>query len=124
MNEIFTDTSTGELVMDSIGLLFILIGIATILVAGIGLFRLPDLYLRASAVGTSAGLGVASIVVGVLFIDFSTPNLIKAALAVVAQLLTSAVGSMAIARSGYLNGSPPASVTHTDELQLTKPEGN
>ncbi|WP_258933790.1 monovalent cation/H(+) antiporter subunit G [Nesterenkonia pannonica] len=54
MNEIFTDTSTGELVMDSIGLLLILLGIATIIVAGIGLFRLPDLYLRASAVGTSA----------------------------------------------------------------------
>ncbi|WP_258933789.1 monovalent cation/H(+) antiporter subunit G [Nesterenkonia pannonica] len=67
---------------------------------------------------------MASIVVGVLFIDFSTANLIKAALAVVAQLLTSAVGSMAIARSGYLNGSPPTSVTHTDELQLIKPDGN
>lgn len=120
MDQIFTDTSTGELIMDSLGLLCILLGIGTIIVAGIGMFRLPDLYLRASAVGTSAGLGVASIVVGVLLIDFSTANLIKAILAVVAQLLTSAVGSMAIARSGYLNGSLPASVTHTDELALTK----
>lgn len=102
------------------GLVFIFLGIATIIVAGIGLFRLPDLYLRASAVGTSAGLGVASIVVGALLMDFSWLNLLKAVIAVIAQLLTSAVGSMAIARSGYLNDSPPADITHTDDLLQTR----
>ncbi|GAA4910845.1 monovalent cation/H(+) antiporter subunit G [Nesterenkonia rhizosphaerae] len=102
------------------GLLLIFLGIVTIIVAGIGLFRLPDLYLRASAVGTSAGLGVASIVVGVLLMDFSWLNLVKALIAVIAQLLTSAVGSMAIARSGYLNNSVPAAITHTDDLMKTR----
>ncbi|WP_223881126.1 cation:proton antiporter [Nesterenkonia ebinurensis] len=102
------------------GMVFIFLGIVTIIVAGIGLFRLPDLYLRASAVGTSAGLGVASIVLGVLLMDFSWLNLIKAAVAIVAQLLTSAVGSMAIARSGYLNNSLPAAITHTDDLLRTR----
>lgn len=107
-------------VTHGLGLLFIFLGIFTIIVAGIGLFRLPDLYLRASAVGTSAGLGVASIVVGALCMDFSWLNLLKALIAVVAQLLTSAVGSMAIARSGYQNNSLPAEITHTDELVLTR----
>jgi multicomponent Na+:H+ antiporter subunit G len=107
-------------VLHGIGLLFIFLGIVTIIVAGIGLFRLPDLYLRASAVGTSAGLGVASIVIGALLMDFSWLNLIKAAVAVIAQLLTSAVGSMAIARSGYLNNSMPAEITHTDDLLKTR----
>ncbi|GAA1813694.1 cation:proton antiporter [Nesterenkonia flava] len=102
------------------GLICVFLGIATIIVAGIGLFRLPDLYLRASAVGTSAGLGVASIVVGALLMDFSTANLIKALIAVVAQLLTSAVGSMAIARTGYLRNSLPAAITHTDDLVKTR----
>ena len=107
-------------VLHVLGLVFIFLGIATIVVAGIGLFRLPDLYLRASAVGTSAGLGVASIVLGALLMDFSWLNLIKALVAVVAQLLTSAVGSMAIARAGYQNNSLPAEITHTDELMLTR----
>ena len=107
-------------IMQLAGLLFIFVGIGTIVVAGIGLFNLPDLYLRASAVGTSAGLGVASIVVGALLMDFSWLNLIKALIAIFAQLLTSAVGSMAIARSGYMNGSLPAAVTHTDDLMKTR----
>ena len=70
--------------------------------------------------GTSAGLGVASIVFGAVLMDFSWLNLLKALIAIVAQLLTSAVGSMAIARSGYLNNYAPAEITHTDELALTK----
>lgn len=107
-------------VLHTAGLVFIFLGIVTIIVAGIGLFRLPDLYLRASAVGTSAGLGVAAIVMGVLLMDFSWLNVIKAAVAIIAQLLTSAVGSMAIARSGYLNNSVPAEITHTDDLMKTR----
>lgn len=100
--------------------IFIFIGIATIVVAGIALFRLPDLYLRASALGTSAGLGVASIVLGVLLFDFSWLNLVKAVLAIAAQMLTSAVGSMAIARAGYTHNSLPAEITHTDDLMRTR----
>ena len=102
-----------------VGIVCIFLGLFTILIAGVGLFKLPDLYLRASAIGTSAGLGVAAIVLGVLLIDFSWLNLVKALLAIVAQFLTSAVGSMAIARAGYLNESLPAPITHTDELAAT-----
>ncbi len=105
---------------DGLGLAIIFLGIFIILVSAIGLFRLPDVYLRASAVGTSAGLGVAAIVLGALLMDFSWLNLIKAMIAIAAQLLTSAVGSMAIARSGYRHNARPASITHTDELRLTR----
>ncbi|WP_010523668.1 monovalent cation/H(+) antiporter subunit G [Nesterenkonia sp. F] len=103
-----------------VGAVLIFLGLAVLLISAIGLYRLPDLYLRASAVGTSAGLGVALIVVGALLIDFTWPNLIKAIIAVIAQLLTSAVGSMAIARSGYLHDSPPAAITSPDELRDTR----
>ncbi|GAA3071857.1 MULTISPECIES: cation:proton antiporter [Actinomycetes] len=103
-----------------VGLVLVFLGIFIIMVSAISLFKLPDLYLRASGVGTSAGMGVATIVVGALLIDFSWLNLVKALIAVIAQLLTSAVGSMAIARSGYLNNSLPAAITHIDELRLTR----
>lgn len=103
-----------------IGLAAILLGIFILLVSATGLFRFPDLYLRASAVGTSAGLGVACIVVGALMMDFTWMNLLKALIAVLAQMLASAVGSMAIARSGYQNDSQPAEITWIDELRLTR----
>lgn len=109
-----------DLVMQIAGGVFILVGIGTLAVGGIGLFNLPDLYLRASALGTSSGLGVASIVFGALLMDFSWLNLLKALLAIIAQLLTSAVGSMAIARAGYMRGSLPAEITHTDDLAKTR----
>lgn len=107
-------------ILEVLGVISLFIGVFTLLIAGIGLLRLPDLYLKASAVGTSAGLGVAAIVLGVLFLDFSLLNLFKAMLAITAQLLTSAVGSMAIARSGYLNGNLPCPQTHTDDLMKTR----
>lgn len=107
-------------VLDSIGLLIIFLGIFTLLVSAIGLFRFPDLYLRTSSLGTSAGLGVACIVIGALFMDFSGANLVKAIIAVIFQLLASSVGSMAIARVGYQNSSLPADITWLDELHTTR----
>lgn len=107
-------------VLDVIGLLVIFTGIFTLLTSAIGLFKFPDLYLRASSLGTSAGLGVACIVVGALITDFSAANLVKAVIAVVFQLLTSSVGSMAIARVGYQNSSLPADITWLDELHPTR----
>lgn len=105
---------------DWAGVFFIFLGIFTLLVSAIGLFRFKDLYMRTSNLGTSAGLGVACIVWGALLIDFSVPNLIKAVLAIVFQLLASAVGSMAIARTGYMSNSLPADNTWIDDLRETR----
>lgn len=99
-----------------IGSALLILGAIIIASAAVGLLRLPDLYTRTSAVGTAAGLGVALIVAGVVVIDFSWLNLLKGSIAIVAQLITSAVGSFALARSGYLTGSRPAPITVPDEL--------
>lgn len=107
-------------VINVIGLLVIFLGIFTLLISAIGLFKFPDLYLRTSSLGTSAGLGVACIVVGALIMDFSVANLVKAIIAVIFQLLASSVGSMAIARVGYQNSSLPADITWLDELHPTR----
>lgn len=94
-----------------------LIGGALIMVsAAVGLIRLPDVYTRTSAIGTAAGLGVALMIVGVVVIDFSALNLIKGIIAIIAQLLTSSIGSFALARASYLTGSQPAATTVPDEL--------
>lgn len=87
-------------------------------VAGLGLLRLPDMFTRISAIGTAAGLGTAMIVLGVLLQDFTVPNLLKAALAIVLQLMTSVIGATAIARAAVLGrqrfapGTDLATVEH------------
>lgn len=112
-----------ELLVTVIGNGFLVLGAVIIASAAIGIVKLPDLYTRTSAIGTAAGLGVALIIVGVVTLDFSVLNLIKGSIAIVAQLLTSAVGSFALARAGYLTGSRPVSTTVPDELAESAADG-
>lgn len=107
---------TAELILTVIGSVLLILGAVIIASAGVGLMRLPDLYTRTSAVGTAAGLGVAVIILGLVVVDFTWLNLLKGSVAIVAQLLTSAVGSFALARAGYLTGSRPVATTEPDEL--------
>jgi multicomponent Na+:H+ antiporter subunit G len=106
----------GELVVTVVGSSLLILGAFIIASAAIGLVKLPDLYTRTSAIGTAAGLGIAVIIVGVVVLDFSVLNLVKGVVAIVAQLLTSSIGSFALARAGYLTGSRPAPTTVPDEL--------
>ncbi len=109
---------TGEAITVVAGSGLVILGAAIILSAAIGLLKLPDLYTRTSAVGTAAGLGVALIIVGVVVLDFSALNLLKGILAIVAQIVTSSIGSFALARAGYLTGSVPVDTTTPDELAV------
>lgn len=106
-----------SLVLTAAGFVLIFGGILVLLVAAIGLLRLKDIYLQASAVGTAAGLGISAIILGALVIDFSWLNAVKALVAIAAQLLTAAVGTMALARAGYLSGSRPVAETRPNELE-------
>jgi len=110
---------TADLVITIVGSALLILGAAILASAAIGLVKLPDLYTRTSAIGTAAGLGVALIIAAVVVFDFSVLNLIKGLIAIVAQLLTSSIGSFALARAGYLTGSRPVATTFPDELADT-----
>lgn len=99
-----------------VGQILIVLGGLLFATAAIGLVRLPDVYTRASAISTAAGFGLASIVTGTFLFVPGIDNAIKLVLAVILQLVTSAVGSMTIARSAYLTGSAVYSPSHHDEL--------
>lgn len=92
-------------VLSVIGQIAIVAGALLFSVAGFGLLRLRDVYARSSAIATAAGLGVSLILVGSFLLTPSWPGSVKLIIAVILQLATSAVGSMAIARSAYLTGS-------------------
>ncbi|QSB05700.1 cation:proton antiporter [Natronoglycomyces albus] len=101
--------------LDIIGQVFIVMGGLIFVIAALGLARFPDIYTRASAIGTAAGLGVMLIVIGALFVHPSLSDTLKVAISIPLQLATSALGAIAIARSAYLTGIP-LEQPHFDEL--------
>lgn len=107
--------------LEIVGQVLILLGAAIFVAAAIGLHRLTDPYMRASAVGTAAGLGVAFIVAGAACIDGSVSTTVKVVIAIALQLATSAIGSMTIARAAVLSEHRFSLSTDTGEL-TTQPE--
>lgn len=105
-----------EVLATVVGSVLLIFGAAIMASAAIGLLKLPDVYTRTSAVGTAAGLGVALMIIGVVLLDFSALNLIKGIIAILAQLITSAIGSFVLARASYLTGEKPVPTTLPDEL--------
>ncbi|MBN6811288.1 cation:proton antiporter [Kocuria marina] len=97
MNEILT----------VLGNVLIVAGALVFATAALGVARFRDAYMRVSAVGTAGGLGIVFVVTGaLLLLQPSVSNVVKAVLIITIHLITSAVGTMAIARSAYLTGTP------------------
>lgn len=97
------------------GVLLVL-GAAFMLLAGVGLVRLPDLYLRMSATSKAATLGASLVLLGAA-LHFGTAAVAGRATVIVAFLfLTAPVAAHAIGRAGYRRGSPLWEGTMADEL--------
>ncbi len=110
-------------IFDLLGQGFLIAGALVFVLAAVGLITLFGPYTRTSAVATAAGVGVSFIVVGVVLIDPSVSNTIKGVLAIALQLVTSAVGSMAIARGAVLTGHEFEPGTDASELhELDDPD--
>jgi multicomponent Na+:H+ antiporter subunit G len=81
------------------------LGAALVLLAGIGLLRLPDALTRASAVSKAAVLGVGLVLLGVLLDrpDLRTSAIVLAV--VVLHVLTVPLSGLAIGTAGYAAGA-------------------
>jgi multicomponent Na+:H+ antiporter subunit G len=104
------------MILEILGQVLVLLGAAIFVTAAIGLHRLIDPYMRTSAVATAAGLGIAFIVAGAALIAPSLATTIKVVIAVALQLVTSAVGGMAIARAAVMSGHRFSDTTDPGEL--------
>lgn len=100
-----------------IGTLVAMVGVFFVLVAGIGLLRMPDLYLRMSTSTKASTLGLALILVGtaVFFGDLGVTS--RALAMVVFVLLTAPVSAHMIGRAAYATGCPVWEGTQLDELR-------
>lgn len=89
---------------------------AFMLLAAVGLLRLPDLYTRMSATSKAAGLGsgLALVAVATHFTQLDVTT--RAVAAILFVFMTIPVAAHMVARSGYLSGVKVSSRTCADEL--------
>jgi multicomponent Na+:H+ antiporter subunit G len=94
----------------------LVLGALFMLLAAVGLVRLPDLYLRMSATSKAATLGASLVLLGAA-VHFGTAAVAGRAVVIVVFLfLTAPVAAHAIGRAGYRRKSPLWTGTIADEL--------
>lgn len=94
-----------------------LIGVFFLLIASIGLLRMPDLFLRMSATTKATTLGAGFMLVAAM-IHFGNIGATTRALATICfLLLTAPVAAHMIGRAGYLAGTPLWIRTLCDDLK-------
>ena len=92
------------------------IGAIAILLASIGILRMPDLYLRLSVTTKAATLGIGMILVGAAF-HFQDVGVTSRALAIIFfSTLTAPVSAQLIGRVAYIIKATMWKHTITDEL--------
>jgi multicomponent Na+:H+ antiporter subunit G len=101
----------------TIGLLLALIGSVLIFIAGIGLLRMPDLYLRMSASTKAATLGVGFVLAGAIFYLGDVITLGRALLIFLFILATIPISAHLIGRAAYATGTPLCRETVYDQLR-------
>lgn len=95
------------------------IGIAFILIAAIGIIRMPDVYTRMSAVTKAVALGVGFILMGVVFHFNDTTVLVKATVIFVFLGSSLSVAAHVIGLAAYEDRTPMSALTFRDELEET-----
>ncbi len=95
----------------------LLAGAAFMLLAALGLLKMPDLFLRLQATSKATTLGVGCLMLGVAihFGDFG--NVLRSAAIVVLFFVTAPVAAHVIARAAYLVGTPLWKGSVVDELR-------
>jgi multicomponent Na+:H+ antiporter subunit G len=103
-------------VIDILSWIFLLAGAFFMLVAGIGVLRMPDVFTRIHAAGLKDTLGVALTMIGLMLQAGLTLLTLKLLLIWVFLWFTSPVASHAVARSALVGGVRPI-------LHARDPEG-
>lgn len=93
------------------------LGALFILLAAIGLLRMPDYYLRVSVTTKAATLGIGLVLVAasLYFNDFSITS--RAVAIIVFMFLTAPVGAHMISRASYINDTPMWEGSVVDDIK-------
>lgn len=101
---------------DTIIALLLLGGTFFVLVAAVGVVRMPDIYMRLSAASKASTLGTSCILTAVA-IFFGTTEVAGKVIAIIAfTLLTAPVAAHMLGRAAYFSGEPLWEKSVQDEL--------
>ena len=102
-------------VLELIGGVFLVTGSITMLLAAVGIYRMPDFYNRIQVATKASTLGLLQILIGVGFMMPGwTPKLIVLFLFV---LFTNPISSHIVARAAYFTKVPLTKKTQVDKLE-------
>jgi multicomponent Na+:H+ antiporter subunit G len=90
-------------------------GVAFILIAGLGVARMPDVFQRMHAATKAGGIGTSLVVLGVL-VGGVVARPLTGVLTIVFMLLTLSVASQLLARAAYLSGTAMRDLERGDPL--------
>ena len=98
--------------METVGVIFIVIGSIFLFLGGLGVFRMPDVYNKLQAGTKATTMGFMSLSLGVGLIH--TEWLVKSLLLIAFIAFTNPVGSSVLARAAYKRGVPTRKVNKND----------
>ena len=101
--------------MTIVGYVFILLGSAFLVLGGLGLLRMPDVYNRLPAGTKSSTRGAMSVLLGSALLPPSLAT--KAVLMIIFIALANPISSSTVGRSAYKAGIPLAPVSVRDDLK-------
>lgn len=81
-------------------------GVIVFVASAIGIYRVRSAYELLSILTLAATTGLACIILSAIFFQPSPANVVKGALAVALQLVTTSVGSSVAGRALHLRGTP------------------
>ena len=105
---------------ETLGYIFIVIGLCFDLFGCLGLIRLPDVYNRLQAVTKCVTLGTCSILFGTVIIKGLSVGGIKAFLCIIFLLLTQPVAAHALSRGAHIAGVKLCEKSVCDKYQEDK----
>jgi multicomponent Na+:H+ antiporter subunit G len=105
------------MITEIVVILLLLLGASLMLLAGVGILRMPDLFTRMHVATKSATLGVGCIILGVAIFFGELAVYARGLLVILFFLLTAPVGAHLLGRAGYIVGVPHWEGTKWDELK-------
>jgi multicomponent Na+:H+ antiporter subunit G len=95
----------------------LLAGSSFLLLAALGVLRMPDLYMRMSSSSKGVSLGVGLLAVGLALHMSDTGVTTRALLLILLFFLKAPVAAHMLARAAYMSGVPLSDKTFRDEMR-------
>lgn len=102
--------------VDLLGSALMLAGALFCLLAGVGVWRLPDVYCRLSAMSKASPFGITLLLAGGALLDGSATFAVQAALIAIFLTLTAPIAGHALGRAAHAAGARPSETSVRDDL--------